>query len=299
MNMALKMNFARQVMRLQRNFPYPHKAWILHRPPLPTKEGGSELVILSRRKTFLDALWSAAAWMKYLGDRLALRLVVDGKVDPPMQKAFHRLFPNGIVCPVSDCIDGDLLSHRHIRSFYQNHRFGRTLVLKLALQRQTGILFSDPDVLVFKQPSEIIEHLNTNTPCFLAEPRAAAVSPWIKHRAERLSLKITNDFNSGVMFLPQGSLCISTCEKLLEGWSPEIPDHFPEQTICDVLLTKYGAASLPVDSYVVNSTGMWFWEKDIDYSNVKLRHFVGNVRHRMYLAGYPLVKKKLLRGTIP
>ncbi|NJL19677.1 MAG: hypothetical protein HC895_00810 [Leptolyngbyaceae cyanobacterium SM1_3_5] len=167
------------------------------------------------------------------------------------------------------------------------------MVLKLALQQKSDILFSDPDVLVFQAPDEIIQCIRDRAGCFFVEKNAYCVSDWIAKRASQLNLKLTKDFNAGVLFIPQHSMSIELCNALLEGWSPDVPDYFPEQTICDVLMTAAQARPLPTESYVVDNRGMWFWESDADYQPIKVRHFVGNVRHRMYISGYPMIKKAI------
>jgi hypothetical protein len=282
-----------QVMRVQRNFPYPIKQWIHQVPPVMTLKDGISLVVLTQHKTFTESLWTAYTWLYFLSDRLSLKIVMDGEVTEAEKTAFHRLFPNGQITSVSACIDEDTLSHPAIRDFYLSHKFGNPLLLKLALQRQSSILFSDPDVLVFQYPTELAQAIDQNQGCYCTELNSSAISEWIRDRATQQSLKITKDFNSGVLFIPQNSLSLETCQTLLEGWSPEVIDHFPEQTICDVLMTAAQARPLPHQEYVVNNIGMNFWTKDLDYRNLKIRHFVGNVRHRMYMSGYPLVKKLL------
>jgi hypothetical protein len=281
------------VMRLQRNFPYPIKQWIHQVPPVVTLKDGISLVVLTQHKTFTEALWTAYTWLYFLRDRLSLKVVMDGEVTDQERKAFHRLFPHGQITSVSACVDADTLSNPAIREFYLSHKFGKLLLLKLALQRQSSILFSDPDVLVFQYPTELVQAIDQNQGCYLTELGAFAISDWIRDRATQHSLKITKDFNAGVLFIPQNSMSLEICQTLLEGWTPEVIDYFPEQTICDVLMTAAHSRPLPHQEYVVNNAGMNFWTNDLDYRNLKIRHFVGNVRHRMYMSGYPLVKKRL------
>lgn len=282
------------ILRVQRNFPYPIKQEIYRITPIETPCSAISLVVLTQHKTFTEALWTIYTWLYFIQDRFSLKVAMDGEVTTKEKQAFYRLFPNGEIFSVSSCIDTDILSYPSIRRFYQSHKFGKLLLLKLALQRQGNILFSDPDVLVFQEPTELLEAINSNQGCYFTELNAFAISDWIRNRAKALSLQLTRDFNAGVLYIPQNSLSLELCETLLEGWTPEIVDYFPEQTLCDVLMTESGAQSLPAQSYVVNNIGMKSWQPDLDYSNIKIRHFVGNVRHRMYTSGYPLVKRLLI-----
>ncbi|MGG6263574.1 hypothetical protein ACQ4M3_16305 [Leptolyngbya sp. AN03gr2] len=291
---AVRKQLGTQVMRVQRNFPYPIKNYIHCLPPIHTPTEGTLLVILTQHKTFVEALWTAYSWLKFLAEKPALRVVMDGDVTQVERRRFSKLFPNGTIESVEACVQYSAVrSYRAIDNFYRLHKFGKLLMLKLALQYERDILFSDPDVLVFQTPDEIIEQIKARSGCYFVEKNAFCVSDWIAKRAKQLSLSLTKNFNAGVLFIPQNSLSLELCNTLLEGWSLDVPDYFPEQTICDVLMTAANANPLPTESYVVNNQGMLFWEKDADYRLIKIRHFVGNVRHRMYLSGYPMIKQIL------
>lgn len=283
-----------QVMRVQRNFPYPIKNYIHCLPPIHTPTEGTMLVVLTQHKTFVEALWTAYSWLNFLPEMPSLRIVMDGDVTEAETRSFSKLFPNGTIGSVeTDVRDSVVLSYPAINNFYRSHKFGKALVLKLAMQYKQDILFSDPDVLVFKTPDEIVHQIKARSGCYFVEKNSYCVSEWIAKRAKQLSVALTKDFNSGVLFIPKQSLSLELCNALLEGWSLDVPDYFPEQTICDVLMTAAHANPLPTESYVVNSQGMLFWENDVDYQSIKIRHFVGNVRHRMYLSGYPMIKQIL------
>jgi hypothetical protein len=291
---SIKRTIGTQAMKVQRNFPYPIKNYIYSLPPIHTPRNGILLVVLTQHKTFVEALWTVYAWLNFLAEKPSLQIVMDGEVTESERKSFSKLFPTGKIHSVEDCVrNSPVLSHSSIYDFYRLHKFGKPLALKLALQCENDVLFSDPDVLVFQPPDEMIHYMKQHSGCFFVEENAYCVSEWIAKRAQQLSLALTKDFNSGVLFIPQQSLSIELCNALLEGWSPDIPDYFPEQTICDVLMTAAQAHPLPSQSYVVNNQGMWFWEDDADYQPIKIRHFVGNVRHRMYTSGYPIIKQML------
>jgi hypothetical protein len=294
----LKKRFGVQVMKVQRNFPYPIKQTIYKIPPIETPRKGTTLVILAQHKTFTEALWTAYSWNRFLNKKLALKLVLDGEVTNNQKKLLHTLFPSGEIIGIDQCINSVSFSGKGLNTFIKSHKFGKVLALKLALQKQNDILFSDPDVLVFNHPAEIIDKITHNTGCYFAESNAQAISPWIQDKAKKLSLKLSKDFNSGVLYIPQNSFSLELCSALLEDWTPEISDYFPEQTVCDVLMTASQAVPLPPEHYVVSNEGMWFWEKDTDYSAIKVRHFVGNVRHRMYTSGYPIVRDLMLEELL-
>jgi hypothetical protein len=284
------------ILRVQRNFPYPIKSEIHQITPiatLPMADSQASLVVLTQPKTFVESLWTIYTWLYFMRDRLSLKLAVNGQVTAQQKQMFLHLFPNGEISNVTHYIDPQTLAYPTLRQFYESHKFGKLLLIKLALQQQGNILFSDPDVLVFQKPTEMITAMDAGQGCYFSELNSSAISSWIDDRARQLSLKLTRDFNAGVLYIPKNSISLERCESLLEGWTPAVADYFPEQTICDVLMTAMGAQRLPVEQYVVSNAGMNPWYADLDYAPVKIRHFVGNVRQRMYTSGYPLVKRSL------
>lgn len=289
----VKLKIGKHVRSAQRNFPYPIKSLIKSAPPIETSKDGVRLVIIAQNKTFIESLWTAYTWIYYSETKLSLLLLINGSLCQKQKNIFLKLFPQGEIGFIDDYIDSDILANEGIRRFHENHKFGKILTLKLSVQRHESILFSDPDVLVFQRPTEILSNIQKNRPCYFAESKAVSISSWVKNKAKKLSLNLTEDFNSGVLYIPKNSLSVNTCSVVLDDWNSSITDYFPEQTICDVLMTQSGAESLPTDEYIVNNKGMWYWEKDADYERIKVRHFVGNVRHRMYMSGYPILREKL------
>jgi hypothetical protein len=287
-----------KVAQIQRNFPYPIKQEILKIPALTTKSSDSYLVVLAQHKTFLEGLWTAWNWLYFLREYLGLILVMDGEITEQQRSIFNNLFPGSKIVSLSSQIDENLLSDKYLNDFYQHHKFGKVFLLKLSLQQKFNILFSDPDILVFSQPVEIRESLNLQQGLYCTEPGCSAFDPWIFDKAKHLNIKPIKEFNSGLLYIPRNYLSVDLCRELMQGWNVEAYHYFTEQTLLDVMMSASDAKALPINEYVVNSQGMWFWQPDIDYTNVKARHFVGNVRHRMYLYGYPTIAKTLFRNVL-
>jgi hypothetical protein len=118
----------------------------------------------------------------------------------------------------------------------------------------------------------------------------------VVERAKSLGLPRHNDLNSGLLWVPRGSLEAALVEKLLEGWEPRFHFRVAEQTLLSVLMAVNGARGLPPEQYVVSDKGMFFWIPDeIDYGRITARHFVGSVRHLLYRTGWPLLLEESRR----
>ena len=63
------------------------------------------------------------------------------------------------------------------------------------------------------------------------------------------------------------------------------------------MLQQLHAEPLSSSRYVISIRRQFYWEKDVDYTNIVARHFTGPVRHVMYKYGIPIIlsqSKKLL-----
>ena len=112
--------------------------------------------------------------------------------------------------------------------------------------------------------------------------------------ANKIQLQHTPGFNSGVIGLPKGILDDEITKDLLNYWdnNPTI-NWFTEQTIHNILFTFENASHLPKDKYVISKKRMFYFENDIDYENIHLRHFVNPVRHLMKIKGIPEFLEKI------
>jgi hypothetical protein len=292
-----KIFIGRKISQFQRNFPYLIKQEIIKMPRILTQDSRTQLVVLAQHKTFVEGLWTAWSWLNFLSDYLGLIFIIDGEVTEKENSVFANLFPNGKIVSLASQINEELLLNESLYQFYKIHKFGKVFLVKLSLQQKNDILFSDPDILVFSDPVEIRENLKHGQGFYCNEPGCSSFDPWIFERAKTLSIQPIRNFNSGLLYMPKNYLPSSLCYELMKGWTAEISHYFTEQSLFDVMMSASGAKALPVSEYVVNSQGMWFWQQDIDYTKVKVRHFVGNVRQRMYLYGYPTIKKTLLRNA--
>ncbi|NJL19678.1 MAG: hypothetical protein HC895_00815 [Leptolyngbyaceae cyanobacterium SM1_3_5] len=101
---SIRRKLGTQVMRVQRNFPYPIKDWIYSLPPVETATGGTLLVVLTQRKTFVEALWTAYTWLSFLDEKPSLQVVMDGEVADSERSSFSKLFPAGKINSVEECV---------------------------------------------------------------------------------------------------------------------------------------------------------------------------------------------------
>lgn len=287
---------SRYVNSWARNRPRWIRRRVLDFPPMPSEPRPTVLAVLCEPDKFTDGLWCAWSWMRFLHPNVQLQLFVDGAVSADNRRAFDRLFPGAEVLSLPEFLAGQPAPSPCFQTFLAGYRYARKLSLILHLQRISPVLYSDSDVLAFRRPTALLEHLKAGTAAYLTDPGSrldqTCVDPWIRAQAAKLALPCITDLNSGLLSMPRGGLDPALVEQLLAGWHTGVHYHFAEQTILAVLLGACGATALPEKDYVLSGQGMHFWEQDIPCDGLTVRHYVGLVRHRMYGHAYPYLLRQ-------
>jgi len=275
----------------ERHRRYRIRARCRELPPIHVASRQRKLAILATPDSFLDALWSAWSWYRFLEPEFELVLFCDGDASALHLDFARRLFPGVKVQNLQDmamkmrgCTPG-------IAPFLDNHPLAKKLALVLTLQKSGAVLYSDSDVLAFSSPDEISTRLESNHPLYIQEEHHGVFDPAILARAAQLGLSHAPALNSGLLYLPSGSLSVDLASNLLAGWEPPMNSWFTEQTVLSVLLQQAGGSPLPRERYVVSNRRQFYWEHDVDYSKIAVRHFTGPVRHLMYLKGMKLLSE--------
>ena len=284
-----------KVAAVERNWPHRVKYRVFGLDPIPSGPHARKLVVLCEPRTFPDGCWSAWSWMRFVSRDLALKLFVDGPVTAKQRARFTDLFPGAELETLPEFLARQPPPTPALARFLEHYTYARKLSLLLALQREGDFLYSDADVALFRRPDLILEALRTpGAPgLFMQEPDCYCVDPWVAETAARLGLPRHNDLNSGLLWVPRGSLDPALVERLLADWQPAFFHRVAEQTILGVLMAVNGARGLPPEEYAVSNEGMFFWQRDgIDYERAVARHFVGNVRHLLYRTAWPRLLAK-------
>ena len=177
-----------------------------------------------------------------------------------------------------------------VRSFVEQHRLGLKLGLVLLYQEQGRVLYLDSDVLAFHPPREVLEAMRAGGGTrYLLDPGTGTFDQRLVATARARGLPPPGPLNSGVLLLDRGCVRLEEVEQLLEGGT-DASSWFTEQTLLALLLMPVGEP-LPPDRYVVSTQRQFYWEQDVDYGAIAVRHFTGPTRHVMYLKGLPLLAR--------
>jgi hypothetical protein len=275
-----------------RNFPFPILQKVKNFPVISCREQPSVVAVLCSPKQFLEGLWSLWSWMNQLNSLMGAVMLFDGKATAEQRALFQKIFPGGKFLELTPFLKSRPLPE-YFRRFIQTNWTGKKLAAVFELQKEFNVLYSDCDVLAFAKPAELIALINSGNSAYLFDPVGYHLDPWLSRRAEKLGIPVTSHFNAGLVYVPQHEIQDSQLAALISDWEPSFNSHHAEQTLFSVLLNPRHLRPMPENNYVLSWQGVWVLEKDLDCSTIICRHYVGPVRHRMYLSGYPFLLKKI------
>ena len=184
------------------------------------------------------------------------------------------------------------------KDFLSSHKFGRKFLAIYKFSQTSNVIYSDDDILLFRQPKDLINLCNDASINFAYSPDTSGCQcPF--HEEMIKSAKVINtdpiwDFQAGLIYIKKLSLTRDIIDLYLAPWTIENDMYFSEQTLFALVLSHIERGiKLSSQGYIQNGAkGRFFWENDMDYndSSIILRHFVGTVRHRYFEVAKTLIK---------
>lgn len=266
---------------------YPIREKVFDLLPLPVNpEPSSILAVLTTPKTVCDAAWAAQSFLKHLPPNIGLLIVVDGELSAVTFERLKVLFPGVVLSQTRTLLEELHLSAPNIFKLGECNPVGRKLAIILCIQQKYNLLYSDSDVLCFGEMPELYQAMMNQSPAmYIQEVAELNADNSLLQRVKALGYDYALTLNSGLLYIPRQSFQVDIAEKLLDAQEHDPLSWFVEQTILAVLMKQVGAKALPKSKYVVSSQRQFYFEKDVDYDQIALRHFVTPVRHLMYSRG--------------
>jgi hypothetical protein len=292
MSRSLKHYLNDKCASVLRNFPFPIRQKVKQFPSISCKGQSGVVAVLCSPGQFMEGLWSLWSWMNQLNSLMGAVLLFDGKATQEQQTLFQKIFPAGKFLELAPFLKSRSLPG-YFQRFIETNWTGKKLAAVFELQKEFNVLYSDCDVLAFDKPDEIVASISGGTSAYLFDPIGYHLDPWLSRRAEKLDIPITKHFNAGLVYIPRDEMKKSQLEALISDWEPSFNSHHAEQTLFSILLNSRHLRPMPEKKYVLSWQGVWVLEKDLDCNSIICRHYVGPVRHRMYLSGYPFLLAKI------
>jgi hypothetical protein len=232
---------------------YFHKHWVRHwildTPPVPCGSDESfELRMLTCKRDVLEALWTLKSFFNY--SELRPRVVIhdDGSLGAEdRQLLVHHVPGLRIVARAeADAKVAPLLAgHPHC----SRYRFDPAFVLSLKLfdtnllSTAPNVLLLDSDVLFFRKPTALEQHVQSGTGCYQSDYQDSYVTT----RAEmesRFALAVPAHLNCGIFFFPRRCFDLDLLEQYFEyafstGADASRLRGWGEQTAYALLVAKH------------------------------------------------------------
>jgi lipopolysaccharide biosynthesis glycosyltransferase len=236
-----------------------HYRRILISPPVECGDSTDfEVHILTCHRDLLDALWCLKTFCFFSDTRPAIAIHDDGSLVASDFETLLQHFPG---CRIIRRADADveltefLSANPHCLRFRRRKDFYCALKLFDAFYfaRADKLLLLDSDLLFFRRPVELLQHIAADRPFFQRDYQDAYVLP--RNALETtLGMAINPMVNAGLMFLRRRHY--SDNIELIEHYfatattNRDVNRH--EQTLHAMLLSKYGAAPLG-DAYQISN----------------------------------------------
>ncbi|WP_299938742.1 hypothetical protein [uncultured Pelagimonas sp.] len=271
------------------------------------------LLVLTTPDKIHEALWTAYSFLFWQGADFALEIVVDGPVSAEMAKTAQHVFPG---CTTEDgrkYRETDF-GYKSINTFVRDFKYGAKLGLILSKTANRNVIYCDSDILFFSRSADITSWVSCEQPRpprFVVDRSSDYLAAPMRKKYRAEGADIPTGFNSGFFLTEKGSFSLPFIDNLLEksrllndgkpvtghwdgaayhiGW-----EYFTEQWIMGASFARARGQPLPEEAFFHSNAGMNPFQKDpTDYSKICMRHFFGNVRHRLYTNGMPSAKKRM------
>lgn len=280
----------------KRSYPIRDKVFDLPPVALSTDQDALHLVVLTTPDRLNNAAWAAWSLARNLERPPRLTLVIDGTPDPSLIERIRKLLPGmgtEDATEISQRIAHDAPS---VSTYARSHPLGRKLAAILHFHESSHVLYSDDDILAFRPLTEIDAALRDGVPVnrYMREHGGnMAVDPCISQGALANGMSWVTDLNAGFAMVRRNSLDPKLCERVLAA-SPPSDGWFAETLLFAVLLARSPHQPFPDTTYITNTQRQFYFEQDVDYDKIVLRHFVTPVRHLMYSRGMPILSRSSL-----
>lgn len=278
----------------KRKYPIRDKVFAL--PPISVNPNPTHsLVVLTTPNSICDAAWAAQSILRYLPAKIGLSIIVDGEIPAQTAKNLQILFPGIILDRTRTLLEELRPTAPNIAKLGECSPVGRKLAIILYLQQKYNIIYSDADILCFNEMPELDRAvMDCHSPAmYIQDVAELKADNYLLQRVKALNYDYAGTLNSGFLYIPQQSLNTSIAEELLDAGEYNPKSWFVEQTILAVLMQQAGAKPLIKSRYIVSTQRQFYFEKDVHYDQIAIRHFINPVRHLMYSQGMPRLLQQI------
>lgn len=257
-------------------------ARLKHLSPLGDKSSRQQLpfevVCMLCKAAVPEAVVALRSFLTHAGRPRALTLVSDGSLSDVDKATLKHSISSAVVRELDELRRLDL--PKSITDRTNDHWMIRKQALLMSLPLDHPTLFLDSDVVFFPGASALMGDLADlgSRPAFMAD-----VEPSFDPSLLRKSDPLTPPLNSGFLYIPR-SLDWTEAVDRFAALPPEATLAFTDQTMSHLTFHAESARALDPNRYILeNDDQFYFKDKYAHNFGVVCRHYVGPIRHKLWM----------------
>jgi hypothetical protein len=268
---------------------------VLSTPPVYADVPGRsevEVHLLCHRGDSLCAIWALKTLYQTSGVRWPAVIHVQGDCTAAMRRYFRAHVPDARVLMqgVADARVQQVLGNQYPRLVDARRQspFMMKLIDPVLMSDAERIVILDSDVLFFREPRELCEHVEHapgDSWLFQRDP-VSTYNVTADVASSALGIRLPERVNSGIAVVPRGLVDLDLCERLLEHPDVCRPSGWIEQTLYALCAGARGNVNFLSPSYVVSL------ERGLDYDRFTARHYAGPSRPLLTEEGMPYAARR-------
>lgn len=246
-----------------------------------------ELVCMFGKTSLPDAMLCISSFLRYAGKPSTITAVSDGTLSIYDKRNIEKLVDSCQVIELDDILTRDLPNVILKRVKY--HWIVRKMALLMTLPKSAPALFMDSDILFFPGANQLSNQLDikADRPVYLKDCQQSFDKNILREQDP-----VSPPLNSGLLYLPKAidwTLPVSRFSKLVHNTKVEdtanVICHFTEQTMCHLAFHNAKAISFDPMKFILQRDDQFkLRDNYAKNSSTICRHYVGPVRHKMWLA---------------
>jgi hypothetical protein len=219
---------------------------------------------------------SLRSFIRHVGIPEHFTIISDGSYTESSCNLLRQIHPCVEVLPVEQLKRTDL--PKSVYNFAAQHSLGRKFLALLSLPIKGATIYTDSDILFFPGASDLVNFTDSDNSSCLYLPDCGTR---MDERVIYEDLENLNPVNSGFIIFKEPldwSFALERLSKL-----KEFNHYFTEQTLVHLTMHYNQAKPLCSKRYVLNVEDQFIYPDKYAGQEIALRHYVNDVRHKLWL----------------
>jgi hypothetical protein len=267
---------------------------ILESPPVTAEpDRACEIHVLTSARDWVNLMWVLKSFYRHSGRSFALCIHEDGSLCDEERQTLQRHFPHARLIPrafANQRMEKVLAEFPRCREFRDRNPLSLKVFDFAEFLENERMFLLDSDILFYAPPAELTRRIEDPGYGLNTLNKDWTFGYTVKPEDVRaqIGFDLPPLINSGLGLIHRGTVRPELCEEYLALPNFHSHNHRIEQTLIALCCVRAGFEFLPEEYDVLVATRL---------PETPSRHYVGEIRHRLYREGVPrLIRSGLLNG---